>query len=75
MGKLTVTIALLTLFFGGLGFGTNKSGTDKKIILPPGAKPGGNYSPGILMGDTLYISGQGGRGRLGVKSPATSTPK
>jgi 2-iminobutanoate/2-iminopropanoate deaminase len=65
MGRLTVTIALLTLFFGGLGCGTNKSGTDKKIILPPGAKPGGNYSPGILEGDTLYISGQGGEDATG----------
>jgi hypothetical protein len=45
MVKLTVTIALLTLCFGGLAFGINKSGTDKKIILPPGAKPGGNYNP------------------------------
>jgi 2-iminobutanoate/2-iminopropanoate deaminase len=34
---------------------------EKKIILPPGAKPGGNFSPGILVDGTLYISGQIGQ--------------
>jgi len=38
---------------------------DKKIILPEGAKPGGNYSPGILVDGTLYISGQGGEDSSG----------
>lgn len=40
-------------------------GADKKIILPEGAKPGGNYSPGILVDGTLYISGQGGEDASG----------
>ena len=35
-------------------------GAERRIILPPGAKPGGNYSPGIIVADTLYISGQAG---------------
>jgi len=38
---------------------------DRKIILPPGAKAGGNYSPGILADGTLYISGQGGEDETG----------
>lgn len=38
---------------------------EKKIILPEGAKPGGNYSPGILIDGTLYISGQGGEDSSG----------
>jgi 2-iminobutanoate/2-iminopropanoate deaminase len=42
---------------------------DKKIIYPKGAKPGGNYSPGILVKDTLYISGQAGEDADG-KVPA-----
>ena len=29
----------------------------KKIIYPPGAKAGGNFSPGILMDGSLYVSG------------------
>jgi 2-iminobutanoate/2-iminopropanoate deaminase len=41
----------------------------RKIIVPPGAKSGGNYSQGILTGDTLYISGQGGEDAAG-KIPA-----
>ena len=33
---------------------------EKKVVFPPGAKPVGPYSPGILAGDFLYVSGQGG---------------
>jgi 2-iminobutanoate/2-iminopropanoate deaminase len=33
---------------------------EKQIVRPKGAKPGGNYSPGILVDGTLYISGQAG---------------
>src|SRR5579862_3584267 len=39
--------------------------SDRKIILPPGAKPGDNYSQGILIDGTLYISGQGGEDSAG----------
>lgn len=45
------------------------TGADKKIILPEGTKPGGNYSPGILVDGTLYISGQGG------EDPSGNVPK
>ena len=41
----------------------------RKIIVPPGAKPGGNYSQGILIGDTLFVSDQGGEDAAG-KIPA-----
>ena len=41
-----------------------------QIIRPPGTKPGGNFSPGILVDGTLYISGQGGEDAAG-KIPAT----
>lgn len=40
---------------------------DTRVITPPGVKVIGPYSPGILAGDFLYVSGQGGRdgeGRL-----------
>jgi 2-iminobutanoate/2-iminopropanoate deaminase len=55
-----VVIALQVLFCAGLAFGA-----DKKIISPPGAKSGGNYSQGILIDGTLYISGQGGEDAAG----------
>ena len=60
MLKAIVASALLTLFCAGLMFGA-----DKRIISPPGTKPGGNYSQGILVDGTLYISGQGGEDSAG----------
>jgi reactive intermediate/imine deaminase len=44
--------------------------TGKRVIAPPGPTPVGPYSPGILAGDYLYVSGQGGRDRDGAL-PAT----
>jgi 2-iminobutanoate/2-iminopropanoate deaminase len=43
---------------------------EKKAILPPGAKPSGNWSYGILADGTLYVSGMGGEDANG-KIPAT----
>jgi reactive intermediate/imine deaminase len=43
---------------------------EHRIIFPPGVKPVGPYSPGILAGDFLYVSGQGAR-RLDGQMPAT----
>ena len=40
---------------------------DKRVVSPAGATIVGPYSPGIVAGDFLYVSGQGGRdagGRL-----------
>ena len=45
-------------------------GAEKQIIVPPGAKPGGSWSPGILVDGTLYVSGQGGEDANG-KVPDT----
>src|SRR5687768_16929502 len=39
--------------------------TEKRLIAPPGPKPVGPYSPGIVAGDFLYVSGQGARDRDG----------
>jgi reactive intermediate/imine deaminase len=41
-------------------------GANKRVIAPPGPKPVGPYSPGILAGDFLYVSGQGGRDASGA---------
>jgi len=38
---------------------------EKKPIYPPGAKPGGPFSPAILSDGTLYVSGQVGRDKDG----------
>jgi reactive intermediate/imine deaminase len=34
---------------------------ERRVVFPPGAKPVGPYSPGIIAGDFLYVSGQGAR--------------
>ena len=34
---------------------------ERRVIFPAGVKPVGPYSPGILAGDFLYVSGQGAR--------------
>jgi reactive intermediate/imine deaminase len=38
----------------------------RRVIAPAGVKPIGPYSPGILAGDYLYVSGQGGRDAAGT---------
>src|SRR5438093_6223777 len=38
----------------------------RRVIAPPGVKPIGPYSPGILTGDFLHVSGQGGRDAAGT---------
>ena len=58
-GRIITAVTLLFLCATAL------IGADKKIILPPGAKPGGNFSPGILVDGTLYISGQIGQDSSG----------
>ncbi len=57
--SIITTVALLLLC------STVLIAAEKKIILPAGAKPGGNYSPGILVDGTLYISGQVGQDSSG----------
>ena len=54
------TIITLLLLCTGL-----TTGAERKVILPAGAKPGGPYSPGILVDGTLYISGQSGEDASG----------
>ncbi|MEB2362403.1 MAG: hypothetical protein HUU41_05175 [Bryobacteraceae bacterium] len=46
--------------------------TQRRLIAPPGPKPVGPYSPGILAGDVLYVSGQGVRRPDGT---VPATPK
>jgi reactive intermediate/imine deaminase len=41
--------------------GIAASGADFKPVTPPGVKPIGPYTPGILAGGFLYVSGQGAR--------------
>jgi 2-iminobutanoate/2-iminopropanoate deaminase len=40
-------------------------GAEKKVVRPPGVQPSASWSHGILVGDTLYISGMGGEDAAG----------
>ena len=53
MKKLIVITLLLML--AGLA-----TAADKKIIYPPEFRPNMPFSPGVLVGDTLYCAGQTG---------------
>ena len=63
--KPLVLVATLTVLCAGFA-----SAAERQIIRPKGTAPGGNYSPGILVDGTLYISGQAGEDTDG-KVPAT----
>ncbi len=60
LGKIA-TVALLAAALAA---------ADKRVVFPEGAKPVGPYSPGILAGGFLYVSGQGARDHAG-RLPAT----
>lgn len=65
MLKPIITIvALMSLFAGPALAG------EKKVILPKGAEPNAGWSYGILVDDTLYVSGMGGEDAAG-KIPAS----
>lgn len=64
------SIATLVIAAFVAGFPSAQSTTTKRLIAPPGPKPVGPYSPGILAGDFLYVSGQGARDKDG-KLPDT----
>jgi reactive intermediate/imine deaminase len=62
--------AAASLFCCVIVVGLPADGVQKRAVASPGPKPVGPYSPGILAGDFLYVSGQGGRDAQGVL-PAT----
>jgi 2-iminobutanoate/2-iminopropanoate deaminase len=55
MPKLILSILILVMSLSAPTLQTKK-----KIILPTGATPSGNWSHGIFVDGTLYISGMGG---------------
>jgi len=65
MRKLTGGVVTLLVVCGSLALGA-----EKRIVRPAGATPSRNWSHGILVGDTLYVSGMGGEDKDG-KIPAT----
>ncbi|HEX7961009.1 MAG TPA: RidA family protein [Terriglobales bacterium] len=64
MNKFAGAMILLAVFGAGASLAA-----EKKIVSPPGTKPGGNYSQGILIDGTLFISGQSGEDETGKIPP------
>jgi reactive intermediate/imine deaminase len=58
--------ALLRIGLVVLFLGAPATGVDRRAIAPEGVKVIGPYSPGVLAGDFLYVSGQGGRDAAGT---------
>ena len=58
------TVALISLCSGPA------LGAEKKVVRPKGAEPNAGWSYGILVDDTLYVSGMGGEDAAG-KIPAS----
>lgn len=59
MLKLIAAVACLGLF------SASTLAVDKTVVRPPGAEQSGSWSHGLLVGDTLYISGMGGEDAAG----------
>jgi reactive intermediate/imine deaminase len=53
----------------GFGLIFSVAAAERRPIAPPGVKPIGPYSPGILTADFLYVSGQGARDGEGRIAP------
>ena len=59
MSKLTAVVVFVALS------SALAAAVDKTVVRPAGAKPSASWSHGILVGDTLYISGMGGEDAAG----------
>lgn len=58
---MIISATVMRIFVLLLVSSTLLQGADKKGVFPPGVKPIGPYSPGIVAGDYLYVSGQGAK--------------
>jgi 2-iminobutanoate/2-iminopropanoate deaminase len=64
MSKTGISLTILTLT---LAAGLCEA--QKRAINPPGTQPNRPFSPGLMVGDTLYVSGMVGRGPDGKTPP------
>jgi reactive intermediate/imine deaminase len=52
---------ILTILFLSLALGASSVAATKKVIQPKEFPTGRPFSPGIMVGDTLYVAGQTGQ--------------
>lgn len=62
--RFTIRIMLAVAICAAL-VGAPGATADRRAVSPAGAAVVGPYSPGVLAGDFLYVSGQGGRDAAG----------
>jgi len=60
MLKRTIVAFALVTFCAAL-----LAAAERKVIRPPGAEASASWNHGILVGDTLYVSGMGGEDAAG----------
>jgi reactive intermediate/imine deaminase len=60
----------MRLLIGLMALAVWASGADIRAVIPAGATVAGPYSPGLMVNDFLYVSGQGPAGRDGKIPPA-----
>jgi enamine deaminase RidA (YjgF/YER057c/UK114 family) len=66
-------VAVLVALWGVTGCaGTALQAADVKPIVPPGAQIVGPYTPGLEVGNLLYVSGQGAKDAKGELAPTAA---
>jgi len=57
--RLIQAVVLVTIIFAGYSVAQQPrvDSQRKRVIQPAGSRPGAAFSPAILAGDTLYMSG------------------
>jgi len=57
--RLIQAVVLVTIIFAGYSVAQQPRADSqrKRVIQPAGSRPGAAFSPAILAGDTLYMSG------------------
>jgi len=67
--RMTALSGLLVLLAGGCA---TAAGAELKAVSPPGAEIVGPYTPGVIAGNLLYVSGQGAKDKDGKLPPTVA---
>ena len=62
--RQTIVAILLMLALAGV-----PGAAEVKVVRPPGVATGLPFSPGLVAGKMLYVSGQGAKDAKGVRKP------
>jgi 2-iminobutanoate/2-iminopropanoate deaminase len=68
IGKTACSLLLLAAVASVASVASAQPSAAKQVVTPEGSRPSANLSPGIRVGDVLYVSGQ-----LGMRRDAPDT--